>query len=209
MSCCCSRSSAFNKFLGFRHSFQSKTFHWDVSRSILHPPAHCFSSRITGVHWFIPSFSAGFLHNSGSHVWQTRAKKVQIYCKNWTETQMWKRILYFCCISLFKCFITGPLCCVWSNEGGWDSSLADVIQQLGTKWLLLSPPQEIWKHNKARPRKHFSDSNKINPWNQRRSVTSACFYSHQTISEDLTGGDACLFWYKAASDQQHRLENTH
>lgn len=33
---CCSRTSVFNKFLGFRHSFQSKTFHWDVSRSILH-----------------------------------------------------------------------------------------------------------------------------------------------------------------------------
>lgn len=99
MSCCCC-TSAFNKFLGFRHSFQSKTFHWDVSRCILHPPVGYSTSRITGFHWFISSFSAGFLHNSGLHVCQKRAEKCRLTVKT-GQKMNWRRIVRFCFISLF------------------------------------------------------------------------------------------------------------
>lgn len=66
----------------------------------------------------------------------------------------------------------------------------------------FTPSREMKTH-KARPRKHFSDSNKINPWNQRQSVTSAKTF----LKFFPGGGTACLFWYKAASDRQHQQEN--
>lgn len=113
----CGCTSAFNKYFCVRHSFQSKTFHWDVSLRILHPPVFYFPSRITGFLWFLSSQQVFLLCNSCPKMGQ----KVQINCETWTETEMWRCSVRFCFRFLFKCFITGPICCVGSSGRRWES----------------------------------------------------------------------------------------